>query len=489
MYLYSSTLIHGVISVFVIAVLARSLTPESFGIVAIAQVLIQFNIAAGRSTFGKYIIRSSEKNLKNACNSSFFLNIVIASIYIAIIILFSDKISNYYQAEELKYVILILCGSFFLEQLYVVPISLLEKNLKFKSISYLKVLTNIISSSIAVYMALSGYGIYSLVFPNLIKSFLFLIGIYKLSKWRPNLYVNISDCKDILRFCLPILGSELLGAVNRNGDRLFLGKFLGLSVLGVYNISVNGSRIIRKSLIKPVSDVIYPSFNIQNKNEKNKILFIKYFKLISFLTLPIYIYLFLFREEFILTLYGSKWVDSIVPFSILLFIIFRKGFSTITSSILIINKKMHWQFYLNCISLIFYLAILIYISKFGLNIFCVALLIKNYVFSSIKIYLVRKLIGLSFSDFFKTQLDIIYTNLSLLISLLALKYFVNFENPIITLCFFAAFTILTYWLVNHLLKSKSYILALSLGSKIKILSPLCKTLLKKGVSNEKNTYL
>ena len=94
-YLYLRKIFSAISSIIVIAIIARNVSVESFGIVALAEILLAYNLALGGQTFSKFIIYSDSDEFDQITQSSFWLNLIFAIISLLIFLSISGIIANF----------------------------------------------------------------------------------------------------------------------------------------------------------------------------------------------------------------------------------------------------------------------------------------------------------------------------------------------------------------------------------------------------------
>ena len=154
------------VSILVGAVLARLLTPEDFGIIAIVMVFITFFNILSDFAIGPAVIQNKSLSKKDI-QSVFSFSIIISLILAAIFFVFSSIIANFYQKFELVNITKLLSIAVLFYSLRVVPNALMLKKLNFKLNALINVFIQIISGTIAIILACKGFSYYALVFKSI----------------------------------------------------------------------------------------------------------------------------------------------------------------------------------------------------------------------------------------------------------------------------------------------------------------------------------
>lgn len=151
-----------ILSIIITALLARVLTPEDYGNVAIATVFIVFFTMLGDMGIAPAIVqfkKLSKIDIESIFGFSFWVALLLSiGFFFA-----SNFISNYYSQPILSNICKILCGQIFFTVLNIVPNALLTREKKFKTIAIRNVSIQITVGVLAIYFAYQGIGVYALL--------------------------------------------------------------------------------------------------------------------------------------------------------------------------------------------------------------------------------------------------------------------------------------------------------------------------------------
>ena len=305
------------VSLIVTAVLARILSPEQFGTVAIATVIIAFFAIFCDMGIGPAIIQN--QNLSKDDLSHIFTFTFWMGIFLSLCFFFcSFLIGRYYQDPILVPICQLLSINLFFSSLDIVPGALLYKNKLFKYIAIRTFCVQLIAGTMAVIAALSGLGIYSLLFNPIISSIvLFIISFIKFPQ-KFHLRLDFSALKKIFTFSAFQFFFNIINYFSRNLDKLIIGKKLGNVSLGYYEKSYRLMMLPLQTITQVASPVMLPVFS-EFQNDKSLLArsYLKVVRLLALIGLPLSILLFFTSKELILIVFGHQWLPSITPFKIL----------------------------------------------------------------------------------------------------------------------------------------------------------------------------
>lgn len=305
-----------IISIGITAVLSRLLTPDDFGTVAIATIIIGFINILTISGFSTAIIQDktlSNSDLESIFSFSFYLSLITAILFFLI----SPIIASFYHDKNLKIICYFLSIYIFFSLLNLLPNALLFKNKKFKLIAYRTIAVQSILGLISIIGALSGMGIYALLINPIGSSvFLFIIS-YRIYPIKLHYSFNLEPIRRILPFSSFQMGYNVMNYLYRNLDKLLIGRFMGLNLLGYYEKSYRLMMMPLDNISQVINPVLHPLLSEFQDNptfifDKYKTVS-RYFAYIGFILSS---YCFFCSNEIILILFGSQWEESIPVFKI-----------------------------------------------------------------------------------------------------------------------------------------------------------------------------
>lgn len=295
----------------VVAILARLLTPNDFGLLAMTVVFTGFVMVF--CDFGLTAALIQHKKLtEEHLSSSFWINMLTGFILTLLLIFLAPIIANFYNESRLTLIVSALSLTFFISSFGIVQTALFTRKLDFKSLAIVEISAVLISGVIAVTLAFSGFGVWSLVWQQLISVFVKVIFLWKLSGWRPKFLFRWQRFKELLSFSLNLTGFSFINYFNRNFDDLLIGKLFGSISLGFYNLAYQLLLFPLNNISQIIGRVMFPSLSvIQNDKDKVRRSYIKATRYIAVITFPLMIGLLVITPQFIRVIFGLQWERSI----------------------------------------------------------------------------------------------------------------------------------------------------------------------------------
>jgi O-antigen/teichoic acid export membrane protein len=323
-----------IVTLITSTILARLLSPADYGLVGIAFAVnglagIFLNIG-----FASAIIQLKELD-DRVLSTVFFLNIGIAVIIYLSIFISANRISEFYKILELALILKVASVIFIINALNIIPSALLTRAMKFKQIAIVSLINSFISGILGVYFALNNYGVWSIVFQQIVGSVITLVCFFYLTKWSPILYYRISKIKGMMRFGFFMFFSGVLDGIYTRIDIFLIAKVFNPTALGLYSRAQNLDGMIRSMSAGSILNVLFPTFaKIRDEKEQLKRFFYDYFQIICFTFCFLAGFFYIFSEQLFFLLFGSNWNISAVYFKILILAGFAYPLSTLSLSII-----------------------------------------------------------------------------------------------------------------------------------------------------------
>ncbi|MEN8154149.1 MAG: MOP flippase family protein [Acidobacteriota bacterium] len=298
-------------------VLIRLIDPSEFGVFAMAVVLIGFASLFSEIGFNEALIQ--KKDITGVqLNSIFWLNLIIAFTITVILVLTAPLISIFYKENILKEIIVIISINFLILPFQSIQTVLLKKNLEFKKISIIEIITMLVSGFFALALAVLNFKIWALVAQSIVSSLTRVILIRKFSSWRVEFKFDLKSIKILFKFSSNLFGFKLFNYFARNMDNILIGKYLGANSLGIYSKAYSIMLFPITKLGGIISQVLFPALSsIQSDLKRVKKIYLQITRGIAILTFPLIIGIITISDKLIPLLFGEKWIDIIPVLQIL----------------------------------------------------------------------------------------------------------------------------------------------------------------------------
>ena len=291
----------------IMVILARLLTPQDFGIIAIVTVF--FAIANGiiDSGFGQAYVQKLKVSDIDA-DTIFYTNLTISILVYGIFWLTAPLISKFYNNPQLIDLMRVMSLLLIINAFQIIQIAQLTRSIDFKRRAKATLLAAIISGFLGVIAALYGMGVWSLVILQLSRAGGIVTVLWCTSTWRPHWQFSFKSFKELFSFGGWILLSGLAQNLLKNLNTLVIGKYFSLAQLGFYSTANRFVNLGVNELSRAITTATFPVFS-QIQKDKDRVAngMLKVIKINLLLTFPIGVTMIVIAKPFVLLLLTEKW--------------------------------------------------------------------------------------------------------------------------------------------------------------------------------------
>ena len=312
----SARVIMMVFSLGTVAVLARLLTPEDYGVFAAAMIFI--GIARSGLVQGGFpmaIIQRQELqplHIRNAFTGGLFIH----AAAIALIWFGSGPIATFFHMPELSDVLKAMCLIVLVNPVLSISIALLRRRKKFRVVALTEMGSSLFATTgIAIALAVAGYGVWALVIANIALAVTQTTVSFWLARFNPIPAIT-SHMRDLLGVSLGFSLAGALAVVSDNAAKFIVGRTLGADSLGIFS---RANRVVDFPLILlGSSNVLFPVMSDMNDDRTRMARgYLRAVALCSLAAAPLTVLVCHGAEGLVLLLLGERWTPAIIPTAIL----------------------------------------------------------------------------------------------------------------------------------------------------------------------------
>ena len=293
--------------------LARILSPEDYGLMAMAMVVCGFIAFFNEIGLGSAIIQRKDISAKQL-DGAFSISVIASVVLYSFTYLIAPNVGEFYNNEKIAEMLIVLAISFIVGGVATVSNALISKNMQFKVLAGIELATILIQAALTLILALLDYETWSLVFgfvfAQLVRSVLVII----LARWRPTTFGAFKEAVDLIRFGLMVTYSRLTWYAYSNAATFIIGKVSGEKQLGIYSMASTLADLPTAHLTSLIRQVASPVFaKLQDDYaELNKLLY-GFTAGLAAITFPALAGIAVTASELIPLLLGDQWLAVIFP--------------------------------------------------------------------------------------------------------------------------------------------------------------------------------
>lgn len=298
------------------ALLARLLGPEPYGLFSMVTVVTGFlfvfnEVGLSLATIQKETLEDTE------LNSLFWLQLALSSVVAVVACAASPALAWFYGEPRLTGMTIAMAPAFVMMGVYSQPRALLRRALEYRTVATIEVMAALLAAVLAAVVALQGGRHWALVMQLLAQYFVLLVGFSWSCRWRPSRPRIERSVLPHVEFGRHFFGHRVLEYVAVALDRALLGAFFGPTTLGLYERASSLLAAPMSQMAQPMTMVLVPALSrLQSDPAAFRDLFIRYFRVLAWFTLPLMGFLVGSSREVVGVLLGPKWHAAVEIFAV-----------------------------------------------------------------------------------------------------------------------------------------------------------------------------
>jgi teichuronic acid exporter len=294
-------------------ILARLLLPEDYGIIALVVIFTSIAGVFVQSGLNTALIQKKDADQVDF-SSVFYLSLLIAFLIYIILFFAAPFIAAFYVIPEITPVIRVLSIILFFGAFNSIQNAVIARSLQFKKLFFSSTGAILISGTVGIYMAYTGFGVWALVGQQLTNQLFITLILWFTVKWRPQLLFSLVKVKGLFSFGWKLLMSALIDTVYRDLRSLIIGKMYNPAMLGFYNRGQQFPQLLITNINGSIQSVMLPVLSSQQDNRPRvKDIMRRAIVTSSFIIYPMMVGLAVTAEPLVKILLTDKWLPC-VPF-------------------------------------------------------------------------------------------------------------------------------------------------------------------------------
>ena len=297
-------------------VLARGLTPADFGVFRALLIIWSFGVIPIEYGLPDALIQRRDLRPRHEA-TAWWLSVAAAAATAMVLYLAAPVIARTMTIPGTSLYIRWLCFPFFVEGTAMVSSARLRRELRFGAVAAAEVASEVAFLAVAIALLLTPYAHSSLAAGLAAR-----ITVYSLALWiADHRFVaampTLASARELGRFSLTVWGAALIHNASFNADFVLVGRWLGPSALGFYSMAWDLLRFVPDRLHRVVGRVAFPAFARMRDNQELRDVFMEFFSYMARLVIPVMVLAIVIAPDLIGTVYGPKWIPTVVPLRLL----------------------------------------------------------------------------------------------------------------------------------------------------------------------------
>lgn len=420
---------NSVVSFIIFIVLSRILSPEQIGLVAFALILVEIGKIIVNAGFPQAIVQYKvwDQSYASTC---FYLNLIFALLITLITFFIGAPLASTYYQPEAGPILQVLSAIFFIEGLKAVHEGKLKREFVFRVIALRTVVGGLASGAVGIYLAIKGFGVWALVWQQLVNHSIVTIFTITSAKWGPSLSFSFTHFKQLMKFSSPLMLAQLIGNVSSKIFELLIGIIIGPAALGFFRVGGRALFILQDIVLRPFEHTALSALSRLAERAQQAAATLRLIRMSAYLIFPIFFGAAAVGPEFIILAFGEKWTTSgnlmiILALGSAPMVIGYQINAALTASgnsrLIMVLAAM--GFVINC-------SIAASAVPFGLFAAAVGFAVRTYLTIFFNMYFFRKVFDVKIRQVLKTVAPSFLASVIMFASVMAIKYALGDRLPV-----------------------------------------------------------
>ena len=324
-----------------------------------------------------FIVR--EKQLAQAhVNAVFWIQVAVAGAFSLAMITGSPAFASLYGEPEIAHIMPVMAVLPLLYALSSVPAALLQRAMRFRQLT-IRSLSAAVGGIVGVGLALTGSGVWSLVFMAITQWSVICIALWTASDWRPGFDIERRHIVEVMQFGSNAIGVKLLLIADQQLPRFVIAASLGAVSLGFYTMAWRIIEVLSLLILSPISQVTLPTLAaMQEDRSRLRAGVGAIVELTAAISLPCYFGLLAVASVLVPVLSGNSWNGTIVILQ--LFSVFGVAWALFYScdAAMVVIGQMRWRIWFTLFSIVLLAAGLSVSYNYGLTAIVLVMVVREF---------------------------------------------------------------------------------------------------------------
>ncbi|MBH5398271.1 oligosaccharide flippase family protein [Bradyrhizobium sp. CNPSo 4010] len=295
------------------AVLSRLLTPQEFGLYAIANALTAV-IAASFQEFGgaNYLIQ--KRDLSHASlRTAFTVTLAVSSLIGVTMFAGAGALSRLFEQDSLRRGLEVSALNFLLLPVSGTVSALFRRDMEFGKLALCNLAGGCSGSIASMALAMWGFSYMAPIWGSVVGNLILAVLLLSCRPDRSWFRLSLAEYRDVIGFGLYSSGVAVINVFYNLAPQLFLAKILDVASVGLYSRAINITQVFDKVVVQVLNPVIMPAIVAQTKGRADlRQVYLEAIELLSAVQWPFLISVAIVAQPLILIWLGPTWLE-IVP--------------------------------------------------------------------------------------------------------------------------------------------------------------------------------
>lgn len=407
-------------NVIIFLYVANLLTPADYALMGIAVLLIGILDMTTEFGLGEAIVQRKDLT-PEIINTVFIVTAFIGVCITGLSIMLAGMVQDFFAMPGVAEVIHVLSFVLLLKSLTIVPYKLMERHLEFRNKAMIDMVAKFVSLTAAAVLAYSGFGVWALVYTQIIQAAITFVGTAFCKPFKPSFRIfQIGMIKDMLVFGVRIIALRFSWYMRDQSDKFIGGKFLEKSEFGYYSYGFQLTRIVQDIIYSVMNTISVPLLaKLQADDDKVNHAYLRLVKYCALVTLPVFIGGLVLSREFFDLFLSDHWLPAEPVFKVACFVQILRMMNAPNENLFIALGKPQYSMNMNLLSVIMLIASFVVAVKWKMAGLIMAWVVVLPVVYVLWTYFTLAMRGLRVRQYLAALKPAIYGSLMMVIILMA----------------------------------------------------------------------
>jgi O-antigen/teichoic acid export membrane protein len=300
-----------------IVILARLLTPDDFGVAAMALVATTIVSLFADPALAVTLIQRPTITERDR-STVFWVTFAVGGLATVVGVAISPLVANFFGEPQVTALFAATSLTFTVVALGATQRALLARKLDFRGLQLREIGSALIGFVAAIALAVGGFGPWAVVGNTIVAAVASTVLLWFLTPWRPHFMFSRQSFRELGSFGGQLFLARMFTWANTNADNLLVGRFLGPAALGFYALAYNVMFLPMTRLAVPLQAVLSPAYSrMQHDVERLEAAWLKSYRIIVGLLAPGFFGIMVVAPDLIPVAFGSKWEEAVHPLQLL----------------------------------------------------------------------------------------------------------------------------------------------------------------------------
>ena len=309
--------------------IARLIGPESFGFIGMLTIFMLLAESVVSSGFSQALVQRSQELTEEDASTIFYVNLGWGIAMYLLLYFFAPLIAGFYNQPLLVDISRVLFIIVIINSLTVVARAKLTINIDFKSQAIASTFATLMSAVVGIYLAVEGYGYWSLVWLLITKAIFNSVGLWFFCRWMPKLIFSVQSFKILFKFGSNLMLAGLVATFVNNLYVALVGRYFNATQVGYFTQATNLSNYLSGFISSTLQGVTYPIMtSVKNDRERLVNIYTQLISITMLVSVPLLIGFAAVSEDVVKIILGDEWLP-VVP--VLIALCFARTITPISS--------------------------------------------------------------------------------------------------------------------------------------------------------------